>query len=147
MAASLAQNEQVVAALSLLATDLKKEAMIEDVLCAIYSKPNPVGLIQKYILAEDDPANELAIQTALNALAFKVPEASYKHSIKAMMAMVKVKWKQDLLGQMYEDKIAFGYGISSGDSLVTKVWDGYTVSHYLNGNLISIGEFLEFDPN
>ena len=147
LSASLSQNDTTVKRLERLLTGLKKEEMIEDALCALYSKNNPVTPIQKYVISENNPANDLAIQTALNALSFRVPDASYRHSIKTLLATTRMRWKEELLRKLLNNDIPFNYSLTNADTLVTKSWDGVVVSTYLNGTLISIGEFMEFDPN
>jgi hypothetical protein len=96
-------------------------SQIEDVLCAIYSKKNPVTTIKTYILNEKNPKNELAIQTALCALADKVPPAAFQQSVKVLIASSHEKWKTDLFKNISANKIPYNYALSSNDLLVTKV--------------------------
>lgn len=147
MSASIAQNDSVSEKLRILLQSYRNEEMLEDVLCALYTRSSPVTPIQKYILTENDPTNDLAIQTSLNALAFRVPEATYKRSVAGLALTANHKWKEELLKKMSQGKIPHNYSLSSGDALVTKAWNGVVVSQYLNGTLISIGQFMEFDPN
>jgi hypothetical protein len=145
--ASLIQNEKVSRNLKENLKTIRQEEMLEDILCALYSKNNPVSGIREYILSEKDPRNDLAIQTALNVLAEKVPPASYKQSVTSLIAEAGEKWKADLLKKMLENKIPFNYSLSNPEILVTKAWDGVTVSQYSNGTLITNGNLTEFDPN
>lgn len=125
----------------------KIESQIEDALCALYSKNNLVGTIKDYIMAEKNPENELAIQTALCALAVKVPEATFEKSVKSFAKEASEKWKKDLCKDIASNKIPFNYNLSHPEQIITKKWEGIILSLYTDGALISNGKLLEFDPN
>ena len=125
----------------------KTETFIEDALCALYSKNSPVSTIKEYILMEQNPQNDLAIQTALCALSAKVPLATFQKSVKSLISESKEKWKADLCKNVLANKIPFNYTLSNKEQIVTKTWEGVTLSLYNDGALISNGSLLEFDPN
>jgi hypothetical protein len=125
----------------------KKESQIEDVLCALYAKPNSVVTIKDYILKEQNPENDLAIQTALCALGSIVPNATLKKGIKNFISETKEPWKKELLKNILNDKVPFNYSLAHPLQVVTKKWEGIVLSLYTDGALISNGALLEFDPN
>ena len=125
----------------------KTETFIEDAFCALYAKNNPVRTIKTYILQEQNPENELAIQTALCALEAKVPAATFEKSVKSLVSESKEKWKKDLCKAIAASKIPFNYNLANKEQIVTKTWEGVTLSIYKDGVLLSNGALLEFDPN
>lgn len=147
MAASVAQNTVIAANLGNNLFVFKKECMLEDVFCAIYSHDNFVTIMKKYILAEKNPENDLSIETALCALAAKVPRASVEKSIQSLIDEAQEHWKIDLCRQLLFGKIPFGYALSSEDQLMTKLWEGVNETVYTDGRIILNGSLMEFDPN
>jgi len=126
----------------------KQEGMIEDVFCALYSKPGtPVVNIKNYILSEKNPENDLAIQTGLCALYNKVSENAFNQVVKSTLKSVKEPWKKTILNDIAENKILFNYSLSSEMLVVPKAWDYVQLSIYNDGTLISNNTLLEFDPN
>jgi len=125
----------------------KAETFIEDALCAIYSKNSPVSSIKDYILMEQNPQNDLSIQTALCALSAKVPAATFEKSVKSFIDEAKEPWKKDLCKNILANKIPFNYSIADKEQIGTKKWEGVTLSLYNDGALMSNGALLEFDPN
>lgn len=147
MSASLYQNPVIVESLTKNILGFKESCFIEDALCALYSKNNPVGFIKDYILAEKNQANASAIQTALCALSIKVPPATFDKSVKSFLTESKEKWKKELCKNILDKKIPFNYNLSDKEQIVTKVWENVTLSLYTDGALISNYTLLEFDPN
>ncbi|MCC6372562.1 MAG: hypothetical protein IT236_16280 [Bacteroidia bacterium] len=147
MSASISQNQVITANLTQNLMTFRQCGMIEDVLCAIYSKDNYVTTMKVYILNEKNPKNDLAIETALCALAAKVPKASHEKSIKALVASAREPWKTDLCQKILDGKIPFNYGLTSKDQLVNKVWEGVTATVYADGTMVLNGKLMEFDPN
>lgn len=147
LSASISQNPVIVSNLVKNIITFKTETFIEDALCALYSKNNSVSTIKDYILQEKNPQNDLTIQTALCALSAKVPLATFQKSVKGFISESKEKWKIDLCKNILASKIPFNYSISSNELIVTKTWEGVTLSLYNDGALITNGTLLEFDPN
>lgn len=147
MSASISQNQIVTTNLTKNLMSFAQCGMIEDVLCAIYSKDNYVSTMKVYILNEKNPNNDLAIETALCALAAKVPKASHEKSIKVLVASAREPWKTDLCQRLLDGKIPFNYRLTSKDQLVNKVWDGVTTTVYTDGIMVLNGKLMEFDPN
>lgn len=147
MSASISQNSVVASNLNQSLLTFKREGMLEDVFCALYSRDNFVSIMKHYILAEKNPENDLSIQTALCALAAKVPVASYKKSIETLIAESKEEWKTKLCKDLLDNKIPYGYSLSNAEGFVNKLWDGVTETQYADGNMILNGTLLEFDPN
>jgi hypothetical protein len=148
LSASIINDSVVMRNLSSNLMSFKQEAMIEDVICALYSWPRtPVSQLKDYILHEINPENDLAIQTALCALETKINEKAFKQLTKSLVKPAKVQWKKDLLENIFLSKVPFNYSISSENLLVTKAWDYVQVSVYNDGSLISNNTLLEFDPN
>jgi hypothetical protein len=100
-----------------------------------------------YILNEKNPDNDLAIETALCALAAKVPPASHEKSIRSLIASSREPWKTELCQKLVDKKIPFNYRLTSKDQLVNKLWDGVTASVYTDGTMVINGKLMEFDPN
>jgi len=146
MCTSIAQNTVISSNLTKNLYSFKNECMLEDVFCAIYSRDNYVSLMKDYILAEKNPKNELVIQTALCALASKVPIASYNKSVGTLVNEAKEPWKVELCKKMLNGEIPFRYALSSRDQLVTKLWEGVTETEYADGLMIINGTVMEFDP-
>lgn len=146
MCSSIAQNTVVSANLTKNLYTFKNEAMLEDVFCAIYSRDNYVSLMKDYILSEKNPKNELVIQTALCALASKVPIASYNKSVGSLVTEAKEEWKVELCKKMLNGDIPFRYALSSRDQLVTKLWEGVSETEYADGIMIINNNVMEFDP-
>jgi hypothetical protein len=144
---SIVQDKEVVAKLMQGLKVFDHQEMKEDIFCAVYYRKNPVGVIRDYILGEKNQANQLAIQTALCALAAWVPEGSHKASMKALIVEIKDKWKSDLITKLLNGQIAFNYALSSNDQVVTKTWKGVTATVYSDGIMILNGKIMEFDPN
>jgi hypothetical protein len=147
LSSSLVQDTMVVSNLSANIMSFKQESFIEDAFCAIYTRNNPVKLIHDYILYEKNPKNDLAIQTALCALAARVPLATFQKSVKSLLVESKDKWKTDLCRNILNNKIPFNYSLTNKEQLVTKISDGVQLSVYNDGLLISNGSIMEFDPN
>jgi hypothetical protein len=147
LCASLLQNEHIVNNLVFNLANFRQREAIEDVLCALYSKNNPVSSIKDYILSEKDPKNALCIETALCALAERVPEATFQKSVKGFISESKDKWKTDLCKNILAKKIPYNYTLSSKDQVVSKAWGTVQINVYAEGFLISNGLMLEFDPN
>lgn len=145
--ASVKQSPVIVANLVKNIMTFKTETFIEDALCALYVKNNPVSTIKTYILQEQNPQNELAIQTALCALEVKVPTATFEKSVKSLVSESKEKWKKELCKAIAAHKIPFNYDLANKEQIVTKTWEGVTLSIYKDGVLLSNGALLEFDPN
>lgn len=121
--------------------------MIEDVFCALYSRQAPVALIRKYILREVDPKNEVAIQTALCALAAKVPEASFKESLTSLSKEVKEEWKKKIIERALNNGEIQLYMLTKKDQVVIKIWKGVEFTEYTDGHFVFINGFMEFDAN
>jgi len=147
MSASISQNTVVTAHLTKNLMSFTQCGMIEDVLCAIYSKDNFVTTMKVYILNEKNPQNDLAIETALNALAAKVPKASVEKSIKVLIASAREPWKTQLCQDLLDGKIPFNYRLTSKDQLVNKTWDGVSATVYTDGTIVLNKGLMEFDPN
>ena len=147
MSASISQNTVITANLTKNLMTFKQCGMIEDVLCAIYSKDNFVTTMKVYILNEKNPANDLAIETALCALAAKVPPASHQKSIKSLIAAAREPWKTELCQNLLDGKIPFNYRLTSKEQLVNKTWDGVSATVYTDGTMVLNGKLIEFDPN
>lgn len=145
--AAVMQNPVIVANLIKNIMTFKTETFIEDAFCALYAKNNPVSTIKTYILQEQNPENELAIQTALCALEVKVPAATFEKSVKSLASESKEKWKKELCKAIAANKIPFHYNLANKEQIVTKTWEGVTLSIYKDGVLLSNGTLLEFDPN
>ena len=103
--------------------------------------------MKDYILQEKNPNNDLAIQTALCALAFKVPEASYHKSLETLIHEAKEDWKIKLCQELHDKKIPYNYSLSSETMLVTKLWEGVRETIYADGTMTLDGKIMEFDPN
>lgn len=121
--------------------------MIEDVLCALYVKQAPVSLIKNYILREVNPKNEVAIQTALCALAAKVPEASFKESLNSLSKEVKEDWKKKIIDRALSNGEIQLYMLTKKDQIVIKLWQGVEFTEYADGQFVFIKGLMEFDPN
>ncbi len=147
MSASITQNTVIINNLTANLMSFKKECMLEDVLCAIYSKDKFVVTMKEYILKEKNPDNNLSIETALCALAAKVPEASVKKSIQSLINEAKEPWKIALCKELLANKVPYNYALSNDLLLVTKPWEGVTTTTYSDGTLIINGSLMEFDPN
>jgi hypothetical protein len=147
LSASLIQDSVVTANLVANLNTFKQAPFIEDVLAALYSRNNPVSHIRDYVLQEQNPKNDLAIQTALCALSSKVPPAAFQKSVKSLVSTSKEKWKTDLFKNILANKVPFIYSLTNKTQIVTKNWNNVTVSLYTDGALISNGTILEFDPN
>ncbi len=145
--ASIKQNPVIVANLVHNILNFKSETFVEDAFCALYSKNNPVSTIKDYILQEQNPLNDLSIETGLCALAGKVPPATFEKSVKTLLSGSKDKWKKELLKNILANKIPFNYSLANKEQIVTKTWEGVTLSIYHDGALMSNGALLEFDPN
>jgi|GEM_PF-2593824 len=145
--AAVKQNTVITANLLKNLTSFKTETFIEDALCAIYAKNNPVSSIKDYILAEQNPQNDLAVQTALCALFARVPQATFEKSVKSFISETKAPWKKTICKNILANKTPFNYSLSHPEQIVTKKWENVTLSLYLDGALMSNGELLEFDPN
>jgi hypothetical protein len=147
MAASLVQDTVVVNNLENNLQIFENGAFKEDVLCAIYSRNNGLGLIRQYILNEKNPLNELAIQTAICVVYNKLPAEAAQKNLRNLQEEVPEKWKADIIKSTLANKVPFNYKISSADLLVTKIWSGVNLVQYNNGTLIINGDISEFDPN
>jgi hypothetical protein len=147
LAASIVQDSVVVKNLINNLKAFTSAEFKEDVLCALYSRNNPVSLIREYILTESSPTNSLTVQTALCVLAAKLPPASFQKNVKRLSVETKDKWKADLCKNALANKNPFNYALSSSDQLVTKKWEGVTLTQYADGSLITNGAMVEFDPN
>jgi hypothetical protein len=147
LAASIVQDSVVVKNLTSNLKTFTSPELKEDVLCALYSKNNPVSLIGEYIITEGSPTNSLTVQTALCVLAAKLPPASFQKNVKRLSIDAKDKWKADLCKSALANKNPFNYALSSSDQLVTKKWDGVIITPYADGSLITNGTIVEFDPN
>jgi hypothetical protein len=147
LGASVIQNKTIADNLVKNLKEFTNEGFLEDVLCGLYAKNYPVSQIREYILSEKDPQNDLAVQTALCALASKVPEASFEQSLKSLIAASTEKWKTDICKDMLNNKIPFNYSLTAKDQLVTKTWKGVNVTIYNDGTYIINGSLIEFDPN
>ena len=121
--------------------------MIEDVLCALYTRQAPVALIRKYVLKETDPKNEVAIQTALCALAAKVPEASFKESLTSLQKEVKEEWKKKIIERALTNGEVQIYMLTKKDQVVIKIWKGVEFTEYTDGHFVFVNGLMEFDPN
>ena len=147
LSAALAQDSIVVKNLTKNLNTFTSKEWIEDVLCALYAKSNPLSLIKQYIINEKNERNGLAIQTALCVLAGKIPEPSFERSLQGIEKSVNEKWKKDILNNVLAKKYLFDYSLASNDKVTTKVWEGFTVQVYNDGVLITNGIFTEFDEN
>jgi len=125
----------------------KQECMIEDAFCAYYAKPAPLSVIKDYVMAEADPVNDLAVQTAMCVLFTKISDNAFQQNVRNLSQKAKEPWKKELLEKMANAQIPFNYQLTTADQLATKVWDKIQVSNYSDGLLISNGDLLEFDPN
>lgn len=147
LAASLASDTVVTANLKANLFALKKEAMLEDVICALYSKQGPLSTIKDYILKETNEMNDLAIQTALCVLQTKVSSAAFQQNVKSISAAATEPWKKQILDDVFNKKYPYCYLLTADDKVTNKAWDGVQMSVYLDGILISNNTLLEFDPN
>ncbi len=147
LSAAVKQNTIVTANLVKNVLTFKTETFIEDALCALYSKNNPLSSIKDYILAEQNPQNDLAIQTALCVLFAKVPQATFEKSVKSFIGETKEPWKKAICKNILTNKTPFNYSLANQEQIVTKKREGVTLSLYLDGGLMSNGALLEFDPN
>ncbi|PBQ31981.1 hypothetical protein CNR22_09430 [Sphingobacteriaceae bacterium] len=147
LSAAVKQDTIVTANLAKNALRFTSENYIEDALCALYSKNNSVITIKTYILQEANSQNDLSIQTALAALYSKVPPATFGKSVQSFIEESKDKWKKELLKNILANKIPFNYSLANKEQIVTKTWEGVTLSLYNDGALISNGTLLEFDEN
>jgi hypothetical protein len=147
LAASLASDTIVTANLKANLFALKKEAMLEDVICALYSKQGPLATIKEYILKETNEMNDLAIQTALCVLQTKVSPAAFPQNVKSISAAATEPWKKQVLDDVFNKKYPYTYLLTADDKVTNKAWDGVQMSIYLDGTLISNNTLLEFDPN
>ena len=147
LAASLASDTVVTANLKANLFALKKEAMLEDVICALYSKQGPLATIKEYILKETNEMNDLAIQTALCVLQTKVSPAAFPQNVKSISAAATEPWKKQVLDDVFNKKYPYTYLLTADDTVTKKAWDGVQMSIYLDGTLISNNTLLEFDPN
>lgn len=147
LSASITQDSLIRQNLERCALTFTVEGMVEDAICAIYSRNHKVSFIATFIYKVKNPQHDLAIQTALCALASKVPDAAFQQSVQKLILSCKEKWKNDLLKDISLKKTPYNYSLSSPDQLVTKLWDGVVMSNYLDGILISNGKLMEFDPN
>lgn len=147
LAASLASDTVVTANLKANLFALKKEAMLEDVICALYSKQGPLATIKEYILKETNEMNDLAIQTALCVLQTKVSPAAFPQNVKSISAAATEPWKKQVLDDVFNKKYPYTYLLTADDKVTNKAWDGVQMSIYLDGTLISNNTLLEFDPN
>lgn len=147
LSAAIKQNEIIATNLASNILNFKKEMQIEDALCALYTKNNPVGTIKDYILQEQNVENDLAIETALCALQNKVPQATFEKSLKNFIDECNEKWKKELLKKILGNKIPFNYSLADKEQIVNKVWEEVTLSLYTDGALITDKNLMEFDPN
>ena len=147
ISAALKQDSLITKNLVKNVLSFKSEPFIEDVLCAIYTKNNLVSTIKDYILQEQNPQNELGVQTALCALSAKVPPATFQKSVKSFISETKELWKKDICKNILANKIPFNYSITNKEQIVTKKWDAVVLSLYADGALMTNGTLLEFDPN
>ena len=147
LSAAIKQNTVITQNLVKNVTSFKAETYIEDALCALYTRNNLVGTIKDYILAETNPQNDLSVQTALCALSARVPQATFEKSVKSFISETKEPWKKTLCKNIITNKIPFNYSIAHKEQIVTKTWEGVTLSLYTDGALMSNGTLLEFDPN
>jgi hypothetical protein len=147
MSASLYQNPAIVSSLTKNILAFQDACLIEDAICALYSKNNPVGFIKEYFLSEKKQRNALALQTALCVLEKKVPPATFEKSVKSFYSESKEKWKKELCKNILDKKVTLNYSLSNNEQIVTKTWENVTLSLYTDGALISNYTLLEFDPN
>lgn len=147
LSAALKQTPEITANLAKNILSFRTEEWIEDALCALYVRNNPVSTIREYILAETDPKNDLSIQTALCALLSKVPQATFEKSLKEFISESREKWKKELCRNILANKIPFNYSLANEEQVVLKLWNGVTLSTYSDGSLISNGSLMEFEPN
>ena len=147
LAASLASDTVVTANLKANLFALKKEAMLEDVICALYTKQAPLSTIKEYILKETNEMNDLAIQTALCVLQTKISPAAFPQNVKSISAAATEPWKKQVLDDVFSNKYPYTYLLTADDKVTNKAWDGVQMSVYLDGTLISNNTLLEFDPN
>lgn len=147
LSAAIKQDTVITTNLVKNTTFFKSENYIEDAFCALYAKNNSVSTIKTYILQEQNPQNDLAIQTALSALSSKVPPATFEKSVKSFIDEAKEKWKKDLCKNILTNKTPYNYSIADAELVVTKKWEGVTLSLYTDGALMTNGTLLEFDPN
>jgi hypothetical protein len=147
IAASIFQNPAIVNNLTLNLKTFKEEELLEDVICALYSKNNPVTSIKEYVLSEKKQTNELAILTALCALYENVPEASFKISLRSLISETNEKWKIELCKKVLHNKIPYNYSLTNKEQLVLKVWNGVSATVYNDGVYILNDKITEFDPN
>jgi len=147
LTASLTYDSLIASNLRANLQTFKQEALVEDLLCAIYSKPAPLGGIKEYILQESNEQNDLAIQTAVCILQTRLSPAAFIQNIKTIANSAPEPWKKTLLNDIVIQKYPYNYSLTTEDQLVPKVWDGVQMSLYLDGTLISNNSLLEFDPN
>ena len=147
LSASLVQNKNITDNLIKNLMSFQEECMLEDILCAIYSRDNFVTIMKNYILAEKNESNDLSIETALCALEAKVPKASVQKSIESLIFEGRELWKVQLCKDLLDGKIPYNYALSKEDQLVTKQWEGVSQTIYNNGVMILNGNLMEFDPN
>ena len=147
LSASIIQDSSVVKNLVKNLVTFNVNEMVEDALCALYAKVNPLSLIKTYLLSEKNERHGLAIQTAVCIMYTKLPEAAFKPNLESITKAVNEKWKKDILVNILDKKYDFNYSLTSTTKVVTKVWDGVTVQPCPEGILIVTGNFSEFDEN
>ena len=87
------------------------------------------------------------IETALNALAFRIPEPVYRNNVSDLTEETSENWKKELLQRALNGKIPFGYSLTMENELRTKTWQGVSAEDFENGTLIIFAELTEFDPH
>jgi len=147
MSASLVQDSIVVKNLVKNLGSFTVNEWIEDDLCALYAKSNPLSLLKTYLMSEKNEKNGLAIQTALDVIIEKAPKASFENTVKSLRSIMSEKWKKDILGNMLDNKYQANYSLCNPKKVVTKVWDGVTVQSCPDGLLITNSALTEFDEN
>lgn len=147
LSASLVQDSIVVKNLLKDLESFTSNEWIEDVLCTLYSKSNPLAQIKTYIQNEKNEKNGLAIQTALSILYTKLSEATYDGVVQRIHKSLTEKWKKDIVASIMDRKYPYNYSLASPTKIVTKVWEGVSVQPCPDGLLIVNGTLTEFDAN
>lgn len=147
LSAALVQDSIIVKNLIKNVSGFSSNEWVEDALCALYAKTNPLSVIKNYLLSEKNEAHALAIQTAVCIISEKAPEAAFAPNIENIRKACNEKWKKEIFTNILDKKYQDKYSLTSATTMVTKVWERVAVQNCPEGLLITSGTFTEFDEN
>lgn len=99
---------------------------------AIYPAPSSIEAITKYVCSEDDPNNNLAIETSILALKNALPTSKLKATVQEIRSHIKGTWKEKIFNQIINST-------SNHDSVEgsLKSWSFASLTIYQNGVMVT----------